>query len=189
MSNSRQNNGLAVVIVGASGAGKDTIINKFAELQPDFCVARRYITRNTLDSNEAFISVPSGEFKTLAQEDVFCLTWSAHDCQYGISKDIYKSYLKGERVVLSISRSVLNDAIALFPSHKIINITANQDILRSRLLARGRENSEQIDARIARSTHKIPQNIQYSTLHNNGSVDEAVSTLMTLIEGQEEMSL
>ena len=77
-------------VIGASGAGKDTLINyartKINGLQP-VIFAHRYITRPPFTGNENHISLSSEEFQSRIKANLFALYWESHGNFYGIGHE------------------------------------------------------------------------------------------------------
>ena len=84
----KRTNGNLFVIVGASGVGKDTLLNEIKRKLIHFHFVRRYITRNLDETNEDHIPISSSDFQKKAKDGFFAITWEAHCLSYGIPKDI-----------------------------------------------------------------------------------------------------
>ena len=81
-------NGKLFVIVGASGVGKDTLLNEIKRKLTNFHFVKRYITR-TLDKNsEDHIPISNTDFQNKVKDGFFAISWQAHSLSYGIPKDI-----------------------------------------------------------------------------------------------------
>ena len=79
-------NGKLFVIVGASGVGKDTLLNEIKRKLTNFHFVKRYITR-TLDKNgEDHIPISNTDFQNKVKDGFFLLCWQAHSLSYGILK-------------------------------------------------------------------------------------------------------
>jgi ribose 1,5-bisphosphokinase len=140
-----------ILIVGASGVGKDTLIREAKkELKKEFNFVRRYITRKP-DKSEKNFFLENSAFKLLRDNKYFISSWEAHGNFYAISKNSIK---KGANVI-SISRSKINDFERIFSNVYVINITLNKEELRNRLMKRGRESFEEIKKRLDRNYDRI----------------------------------
>lgn len=128
-----------ILIVGASGVGKDSLIKEVKkELKEEFNFIRRYITRKP-DKNEKNYFLENSAFKLLKKNDYFVSSWEAHDNFYGISNE---SIRKGINII-SISMSKIGDFEKNFEKVYVINITLNKEELKNRLIKRGRESLEE----------------------------------------------
>ncbi|KAF0117263.1 MAG: phnN [Hyphomonadaceae bacterium] len=151
--------GTLFLIVGPSGVGKDTLIDGAKAALKDeknFVFPTRYITRSIDAGGENHFPINQEEFEAKKNAGAFALSWEAHGLQYGISSEIIDEIKNGNTIVVNVSRSAIDEARANFPKVRIINISAPQDLLRARLLERGRENFDDIEQRLTRaSAYKI----------------------------------
>jgi phosphonate metabolism protein PhnN/1,5-bisphosphokinase (PRPP-forming) len=139
---------MLVLVVGPSGAGKDTLLDAArTALDGDarFRFVRRVITRPAEAGGEAHEAVTPAEYATRR----FALRWHAHGIDYGISEDIETDLAAGRVVVASVSRGVIAEAASRYPVH-VIEVTAPTHVLAARLAARGREDADDIARRLAR---------------------------------------
>lgn len=138
-----------VLIVGASGVGKDSLLKSIKE-KIDANFLKRYITREP-DNNESNYYIDEAAFKELEMQNFFVSTWSAHGNLYGIAS----SHIKDGLNIISISRSAIKDFENSFENVTTINISVPKDVLELRLLSRARESVEEIKKRLERSYAKI----------------------------------
>ncbi len=149
----REPEGCLVAVVGPSGAGKDTVLAAVAEREagnPDMMFVRRIITRaqGAGEDNEAM--TPEA-FRAAEATGRFSLSWNAHELSYALPASALAHTRAGGIAVANLSRRALAPASKIFPCLAVIEITAPGEVLRARLLARGRETEEQVDARLARA--------------------------------------
>jgi phosphonate metabolism protein PhnN/1,5-bisphosphokinase (PRPP-forming) len=143
-----------ILIVGASGVGKDSLIK---ELKNEFEEKINFVTRcitRVPDKNENNYYFNSHAFNILKEQNFFVSTWQAHQNLYGISRDCVKDGVN----IISISRGNINDFEKEYEEVYTINITLSKEELLKRLIKRGRENSEEIEKRLNRSYPKIIAN-------------------------------
>lgn len=146
--------GRLALVVGASGAGKDTLIaGARAHLagDPNFVFPYREITRPAEAGGEDHVPVSREEFDQRCAESAYALAWDAHGLGYGIPAGIADDLAHGRTVVVNVSRTVIAVARTRFPNLLIINVTAPVRILAERLAARGRESADDVARRIDRS--------------------------------------
>ncbi len=177
--------GIFYLIVGPSGAGKDTLIDGARAAlagNPDFVFARRVITRPVDAGGEDHRAATGAEFQTLDQSGGFMITWRAHGLCYGLEKSLEDDLAQGRNVVANISRAMLAELVARFPSCRIVEITAAPEILAERLAHRGRENPSQIAARLARETASYPPGAKPVTLLNDQSPEQGVARLLAVLK-------
>ena len=152
--------GVLVLVVGPSGAGKDTLLQAARQTladDPRFRFVRRVITRPADAGGEAHEAVTEAEFATRD----FALQWQAHGLRYGIPADAIAG---GVVAVANVSRTVIADAVLNFPV-RVIEVTAPPDILMERLASRGREAAADIATRLARSV-TVPDHVSVETVLN-----------------------
>jgi ribose 1,5-bisphosphokinase len=159
---------MLVLVVGPSGAGKDTLLNVARSSLADdarFRFVRRVITRPADPDGEDHEPVTEAEFS--ARD--FALQWQAHGLHYGIPVDIVDNIAAGVVVVANVSRAVIAQAATRFPV-RVIEVTAPPSILAQRLAARGRETAADVTARLAR-TIPLPNGIAVETVMNDAAPD------------------
>ena len=165
-----------ILIVGASGVGKDTLI-KGAQSKIDANFSKRYITRIP-DDNEDNFFVDKDAFLLLKENDFFISTWEAHGNFYGISKNQIKEGLN----IISISRNAIKDFEDYFEDVTCLNITLSKDELKKRLVRRNRETKEEIEKRISRSYPKIDAK-NVIEFDNSKSIEESSADFIKIIQG------
>jgi ribose 1,5-bisphosphokinase len=176
-----------IYIVGPSGAGKDSLLNglrqDLASLDnpPPLYFAQRTITRSHHQSNEHHESVDESIFESLLKSDAFALNWLANGLHYGIRHTEMAQMSEGKWVMVNGSRAYLEEAKLRFPGLTVLHITAPIEILRTRLLSRGREDEQAIEARLESITKPLPLNLKILCLSNEGSLAESQATLKIFI--------
>ena len=170
-----------VVVVGPSGAGKDTLMALAAKHfrgRPEVHFVRRVITRHTHAGGEQHLAVSDQGFASMEQAGSFAVWWEAHGLKYGIPAEVSVSLAQGNLVIANGSRSALHHFKAVFPRLKVINVTATAEVLASRLEARGRETHEDIMARLARGPLTVRGDYDVVDLDNSGSLEEGGSRII-----------
>ena len=173
---------MLMLVVGPSGAGKDTLLDGARQVlaaEPRFRFVRRVITRPPQPGMEDNDYADAETFRRLRDTGAFALCWEAHGLSYGIPADIADTLRDRAVAVASVSRSVLADAAARYPT-KIIEIVAPADVLARRLAARGREDATAVTARLVR-TVPLPAGLAVVRLINDRSVAEGVNGLVDLL--------
>jgi ribose 1,5-bisphosphokinase len=140
-----------VLIVGASGVGKDTLLNKAKkEYSNQFNFVRRYITR-AADLNEDNYYLDDYAFEILKHNSFFISSWKAHLNYYAIAKNSIQDGIN----IISISRSKISDFEKIYENVYTINISIAKEELEKRLILRARETREEIEQRLKRVYDKI----------------------------------
>jgi ribose 1,5-bisphosphokinase len=172
--------GRLILIVGPSGAGKDTLI-AHAKTQlahnPQITFPRRVITRPP-DATEDHEQVTPQEFTRRESTQQFALSWHAHNLSYGIPKIIESTIAAGATAIINVSRAVIDDARKKYPT-TVIEITAAPETLSARLQSRARESQTDIQHRL---TRVIPTTAD-ATIHNDTTIAVAVEKFIGLILG------
>ena len=171
------NSGKLFYVIGASGAGKDSLLRYARQhLANDESVAfvHRYITRPVELLGENHIMLSDNEFDSRQQSGCFAMHWYSHGFKYGIGVEINQWLENGINVVANGSRAYLKQALEIYPELTPILINVSQEILKKRLLTRGREDTLQIDKRLQRAVEfenvGIPQLI---SINNEGPIENA----------------
>jgi ribose 1,5-bisphosphokinase len=166
---------MLVLVVGPSGAGKDSLLNAArAAFRDDARIhfVRRVITRPRDLGGEDHEPVTEAEF---AARD-FALSWTAHGLRYGIPAEAMRA---APVVVANVSRGVIADAAARH-AVRVIEVTAPPAILAARLKARGRESADDVSRRLSRSA-VIPDGVAVTTICNDGSLAEGVELFVAAL--------
>lgn len=178
--------GRLVLVVGPSGAGKDTLIARARAMCRDDQVVfpRRVITRpasaaedNDTLSEQAFDAALAG--------GAFALSWNAHGLKYGIPRSIESDIGAGRTVVCNVSRTVVAAARARYAHMTAVLITAPPAVLAARLAQRGRASDGAIENRIRRTVdERFAPDLVITTV---GSVDDNARRLLDIVVGHYPM--
>ncbi|PZP50909.1 MAG: phosphonate metabolism protein/1,5-bisphosphokinase (PRPP-forming) PhnN [Agrobacterium fabrum] len=174
-----------IVIVGPSGAGKDTLMDYAATKlcgRPGFHFTRRVITRSGDAGGENHDAVSMHEFNRLEDAGAFAVSWQAHGLKYGIPAVVHRHLEAGDVVIANGSRSALPHFGTAFSRLKVVNIVARPDVLARRLEQRGRESREDILRRLERSSLTVVGDFDVTTVDNSGAIEDAGKTIMQVLE-------
>lgn len=169
--------GVLVLVVGPSGAGKDTLIDGArAALADDarFVFPRRVITRPADAGGEDHIAATPEAFDRTETAGGFLLSWRAHDLAYGVPASVGVDLAAGRCAVVNVSRTVIEDARARLQPVWILSVTADSETLKARLAARGREAEEGVAGRTARAAAFTVAGPDVVGIANTSSVAEGV---------------
>ena len=165
-----------VVVVGASGVGKDSILRAWRERLDDAAVhfARRTITRPP-DAHEGHDAALPQAFERLRQGGAFATWWRAHDLDYGLAQSELRGLAQGRWVVVNGSRAHLPALRRQAPRLRVVEITASPAAQARRLAARGREDAQGQHGRLAR---RVDATVDAAlVLVNDGTLAQAVDAL------------
>jgi phosphonate metabolism protein PhnN/1,5-bisphosphokinase (PRPP-forming) len=175
--------GTLVLVVGPSGAGKDSIIAGAADALRDdrrFVFARRLITRPAEAGGEDHIALSAAEFAARRTAGELLLHWRAHGLDYGLPGALAAALAGGRSVVANVSRTVTAAARQRLAPVTVVAITASPETLAARLAARGREDATDIDSRLRRAAAWSPDRAD-AVIDNDGALDAAVARFVAVL--------
>lgn len=168
--------GRLVLVVGPSGAGKDSLLREAAQtLAADrhIIFPRRVITRLSHDEAEAHDSLTVKEFIEAQGQGRFALSWQAHGLHYGIPVSLLDELKAGRTAAVNVSRAIITEAAARFANVAVLNVTAPAEIIAARLAQRGREAPADIAQRIAREAPRSDSWVETLTIVNDTTLEAA----------------
>ncbi|QRM32581.1 phosphonate metabolism protein/1,5-bisphosphokinase (PRPP-forming) PhnN [Microvirga sp. VF16] len=167
--------GTLVLVVGPSGAGKDTLLTcARAALASDerFRFVRRVITRPPGGGEDsAFLTEEA--FRTRMVQGAFALHWQAHGLCYGLPVEVDAWLAQGRVVVANGSRAIVPEARRQYTRLKVVNVTAPPAVLAERLRQRGREAGETVSGRLQRGGAFELDGPDVEEIDNSGPPDVA----------------
>jgi ribose 1,5-bisphosphokinase len=174
-----------VLVVGPSGAGKDTLL-RLAQAacidDHDIVFPRRVVTRAS-SADEDNIAVSPDEFARARDHGDFAVHWDAHGHSYALPLEINDDIRAGRAVVANISRTVIAALRRTYADVVVVAITAPPDVLAQRLAARARHTDGNIADRLARSVDDASANADVTIL-NAGSADYHSRQLVRVIRNE-----
>jgi ribose 1,5-bisphosphokinase len=176
--------GCLVLVVGPSGAGKDTLIGYAREQlagRDPIVFPRRVITREVEPKLEDHASVTQIDFQSMLAGGNFALHWQAHGLFYGIPRTIDDAIAAGATVIVNVSRSVVAAACERYARVLVVEVTAPADILAARLGQRGREDARAVEQRLARKAEQVG-GADLVQIVNDGPVERAGDAFVALVE-------
>lgn len=176
--------GTLFLIVGASGVGKDSLIDgvraRLAK-DPRFIFPQRIITRPADAGGEAHRAVDRAEFAALRQAGAFALSWDANDLSYAIPAAIEDDLAGGRHVVANVSRLIVPEARLRYRPLQVICVTADAEVIARRLAARGRESVEEIAARLKRGALALPSGPDVTVLSNDRDLPAGIDAMFAVL--------
>jgi len=178
--------GTLIVVVGPSGAGKDSLIN-YARARlacdPAILFVRRTVTRAADAATEDHESLTQDAFAAAAADGHFAVVWEAHGLRYGIPASARAHIAAGGVAVANGSRAALPGILASFGKVTVVHVTARPDVLASRLAMRGREDAATIQARLERKPSGPAGCEGWIEIDNSGEIAIAGERLIAVIRG------
>lgn len=179
----RLNTGRLVLVVGPSGAGKDTLLmlaRAALAARPDIVFQRRVVTRPS-GPWEEHDSLTAEEFAEARCRGAFVLSWRAHGLDYGIPQHAIEMVEVGKIVVCNASRGIAAEAKARFASTRVVYITAPPNVRAQRLTVRGREAA--IAGRLERDIGDSARAVADLVIDNTGAAEQSAAQLAAYLLG------
>jgi ribose 1,5-bisphosphokinase len=175
--------GRLVLVVGPSGAGKDTLLGLAQTAladDADVVFVRRVVTReaSAFENNE---QVTPEAFRAAKMSGAFAIDWEAHGLCYALPRAIDEDIRAGRNVVANISRTVIPALRTAYANVVVVSITAPPEVLAARLAARGRASDGPIADRLRRSVETTGADV---TINNVSTAEAHAAELVRVIKGQ-----
>lgn len=172
--------------MGPSGAGKDSLLDWLRQHLPAGLPvqwARRTISRPASPGGEAHESTTPDDHAALRAADAFALHWEANGLAYGVRHAELAPLAQGRWLLVNGSRAYLPEALQRYPALVAVHITASPDVLRQRILLRGRESSDEVEQRVQRALRFLaPPGTAGIEVRNDTSLDAAGRQLLQALE-------
>jgi ribose 1,5-bisphosphokinase len=176
--------GRLVLVVGPSGAGKDTLIDLArVACRTDNAIvfARRVVTREASAFEDNAQATPDAFHRALA-DGLFAMHWEAHGLLYALPSAIDDDIRAGRTVVANVSRTVIDGLRRVYAEVIVVSITAPADVLAARLAARERGSDGAPAARLGR---EVARNFAPDlTINNVGCAENHAGELVRMIRGE-----
>src|SRR6266702_2415883 len=177
--------GRLVLVVGPSGAGKDTLL-RLAQAacidDHEIVFPRRVVTRES-SAAEDNVAMSPDEFRRARDHGDFAVHWEAHGHSYALPLEINDDIRAGRAVVINVSRTVIGVLRQAYANVVVVAITAPPDVLAQRLAARARHSDGNIAERIARSVDDSTAQADV-TIVNAGSAEYHSRQLARVIRNE-----
>ena len=176
--------GRLVLVVGPSGAGKDTLLGlaraACAE-DGDVVFPRRVVTREAspFEDNE---QVSLSAFGQAIGRGDFAVHWEAHGHCYALPRAIDDDIRAGRTVVANVSRTVVDAIRRAYLDVVVVSITAPPEILAERVATRARSSDGLVVDRLNRAIGGVAAAADV-TIINVGSVDHHARELVRIVRG------
>ncbi len=164
-----------IVVVGPSGAGKDSVLRAWGAAPDAPHFAQRVITRAP-EATEAHEAISPADFAGMRSQGLLATWWQAHGLDYGVRRSQLEPLVQGRWVVLNGSRAHLPALRAQAPGLRVVAMSAPSHVLAQRLAARAREDQAARVGRLARSV-AAPADADLE-LVNDGELQRSVEALL-----------
>lgn len=177
--------GRLILVVGPSGAGKDTLLGLAKTAcadDRDIVFPRRLITRQA-SASEDNEEVSAETFQRALAAGDYAMHWEAHGHRYALSRGINDEIRAGRTVIANVSRTVIAAARRNYANAVVVSITAPPDVLAARLAARARSSDGLLAQRLARTVDESASTPDF-TIVNSGTAEYHARQLVRIIKGE-----
>lgn len=186
LSNETKQPGRLIIISGPSGAGKSSVVSKAVRNRDDFCFSVSVTTRQmregeTEGKDYFFISEEKYDEMVASGALLEHARYVSHG--YGTPKAyVEQKMAEGCNVLLDIEIQGARQVSALMPDAlRIFIVPPSMEELRKRLINRGTDSLEVIDARIARAREEYREADFYDYIIINDDLDLAAEEFSAII--------
>lgn len=175
--------GRLVLVVGPSGAGKDTLLGlaKSACAEDKNVVFPRRVVTREASASEENSQLGAEEFRQALARGDFAMHWEAHGHSYGLPRTVDDDIRAGRSVVVNASRTVIDAARRTYVNVTVIAITAPPEILAERLKMRARGSDGRFEQRLSRTVDTTAPDV---TILNVGRPEDHARRLVRAIRGE-----
>lgn len=186
-----EQSGMLVILSGFSGAGKGTLMKALMRTYDNYALSVSATTRKPREGEQdgrEYFFLDEARFERMIQEDALIEYARYVDNYYGTPKEyVLGEMAAGRDVILEIEiqgalkvKQKFPDAILIF----VMPPSAGE--LRRRLVGRGTESLEVINARLERAAQESEEMTSYEFIIINDELDACVRQLHQLIQSQHQ---
>lgn len=177
--------GRLVLVVGPSGAGKDTLIGLARAACSDdgnIVFPRRVVTREA-SSSEDNEQMSLDAFREAQARGEFAMHWEAHGHRYALPGTIDNDIRAGLTVVANVSRTVIETTRRAYTEVVVVSVTAPSEVLAQRLAGRSRSSDGKIEQRLSRTVDGVAAGFDV-IISNVGCAEAHADRLVQIIRSR-----
>lgn len=183
-----------VVVSGFSGVGKGTIMKALMEKYDNYAFSVSATTRSPRDkevNGREYFFITDEEFDEMVREDRFIEYARYVKHSYGTPKSyVEEKMAEGKDVILEIETQGALNVKKKYPDTLMVYvIPPSAEELKRRLIERGTESADVINARLERAIEEADEIDSYDYVLVNDTVPEAVEQLHSLIQSQHLLTI
>ena len=188
------NRGILIVVSGFSGAGKGTVMKRLMEkYNEDYALSVSMTTRGPRNGEVDgvhYFFVSREQFEENISKDGFIEHAQYCGNYYGTPKAyVEKQLAEGKNVILEIEIQGALLVKEQIPETLLLFVTPpNAEELKRRLVSRGTETMEQIEARLKRAIDEAPYMADYDYIVLNDEVENCVDKIHELVDAAKNSS-
>jgi len=176
------------VITGPSGVGKGTLIRTLLERIPELELSVSATTRRPRPGEEdgvAYHFLDDAEFERRVQAGEFVEHAAYSGRRYGtLRSELERRTRDGAPVVLEIEVQGARQVARTMPEAvRIFIAPPTEEALRNRLVGRGTDDPEQVEARLATAREELAAQGEFPYVVINDRLDDAVEALEEVVRG------
>ncbi|MCB7317936.1 guanylate kinase [Lacrimispora sp. 210928-DFI.3.58] len=184
-----EHQGILVVVSGFSGAGKGTLMKELLKRYDNYALSVSATTRQPREGEkdgEAYFFVSKEQFQQMIEEHKLVEYAQYVNHYYGTPKEyVQQKMAEGKDVILEIEIQGALKVKKRFPEALLLFVTPpSAEELRRRLIGRGTETIEVINARLLRAAEEASGMEAYDYLLINDDIDRCVEEMHQLIKLQ-----
>jgi len=176
--------GTLFLVIGPSGAGKKTLIDGASAAHvgnEHYIFPRRYVTDPINAADKDHIPLSSDLFSQMLERGDMVLEWRTHNVRYGVPKAVAQHLERGRNVVVSVSRTVVDEARRRFSPVKILYISVDDETLARRLQQRDRESAAEIKRRVGLAREYLITGDDVVLIDNGSDLETSVDSFVAAI--------
>jgi len=177
--------GRLILVVGPSGAGKDTLLSLAKTACADdgnVVFPRRVITREASASEENE-EVSTSTFQEALTRGEYAMHWEAHGHHYALGRAIDDEIRVGRTIVANVSRTVIGAMRRAYADVVVVLITAPPNVLAERIAMRARSSDGMVENRLRRTVEDASATPDV-TIVNVSSAEYHARQLVRIVKGE-----